>query len=232
MKKVVIAVLILAAALVAYKLAFKRHNYVLVTLAEQNASGESGTAKLWEKDGKVVVAIKVTGEPEGADQPAHIHVGACPNPGAVLHPLTNVVDGKSETTLNTTLAELEAKGPLAINLHKSAAESKVYIACGDIVFADKDDDAEGTPMGGTTAKPGELTAKGGTYACEEGKTFTMAVSGNTATVTGADVGTVRLTKSEIGIWKSADAKFVVREIAGYTVLVENDVTTHDRCRLR
>jgi hypothetical protein len=33
------------------------------------------------------------------------------------------------------------------------------------------------------------------------------------------------------IWISADAKVAVREIAGYTVLVENDVITRDQCYL-
>ena len=91
---------------------------VMVTLSEQNASGESGTATLIEVDGKVKVTLKL-GAPVGVTQPAHIHVGACPDVGAVKYPLTSPVDGMSETTLDITLAELKAGLPLGINIHKS-----------------------------------------------------------------------------------------------------------------
>jgi hypothetical protein len=107
---------------------------VNVTLAEQSNSNESGKAMLKEVNGKVVVTVTVTGEPSGASQPAHIHTGVCPTPGAVLYPLTNVVNGSSETTLSVSMAQLMAAGPIAINLHKSAAEPSVYVACGNVVF--------------------------------------------------------------------------------------------------
>src|SRR5260221_2068043 len=63
---------------------------VTVNLDTQNKSGESGTATLQEVDGKVVVTLSLTGFPTGVTQPAHIHVGSCPNPGAVKFPLTSV----------------------------------------------------------------------------------------------------------------------------------------------
>ena len=104
---------------------------VMVTLSEQNASGESGTATLIEVDGKVKVTLKL-GAPVGVTQPAHIHVGACPDVGAVKYPLTSPVDGMSETTLDITLAELKSGLPLGINVHKSAQEASVYVSCGDL----------------------------------------------------------------------------------------------------
>lgn len=102
-----------------------------VVLSEQNDSGENGTVSLKEVGGKVMVSVSMTGAPATA-QPAHIHTGSCPKPGAVTYPLTNVVDGMSETTLDVTLAELKTQMPLAVNVHKSAAESGVYVACGDL----------------------------------------------------------------------------------------------------
>lgn len=105
---------------------------ISVTLSEQNTSGESGTATLMEVDGKVKVTLKLTGAPSGVVQPAHIHVGACPDVGAVKYPLTSPVDGMSETTLDVTLAQLKSELPLGINVHKSAAEAKVYVSCGDL----------------------------------------------------------------------------------------------------
>lgn len=104
------------------------------TLNEQNTSGQSGTATLTEVSGKVMVTISLVGELATASEPAHIHLGACPEPGAVKFPLTNVVGGKSETTIATTLAELKTMGPLAINIHESQAKLTNYLTCGDLVF--------------------------------------------------------------------------------------------------
>ena len=105
---------------------------ISVTLSEQNKSGESGIATLMEVDGKVKVTLKLTGAPTGATQPAHIHVGQCPDVGAVKYPLTSPIDGMSETMLDVTLAELKAELPLGINVHKSTTEVKVYVSCGDL----------------------------------------------------------------------------------------------------
>ncbi len=103
-----------------------------IKLNPQNGSGESGSAVLSEKDGKVTVTLDLTGAPLDVSQPAHIHSGSCPDVGAVAYPLTNVVNGKSVTVLDTTFAKLDAKLPLAINVHKSVAESTNYVSCGDL----------------------------------------------------------------------------------------------------
>jgi hypothetical protein len=107
-----------------------------IPLATQSNLGQSGSASFTENpEGKVVVTLALTGGSFAAAQPAHIHVGACPTPGAVKYPLTDVVEGSSTTVLPVTWAELEAAGEkLALNVHKSAAESKVYTACGDLVL--------------------------------------------------------------------------------------------------
>lgn len=104
----------------------------IIQLDEQNSSSESGTAVLSEKDGKVTVTLNMTGGASGVAQPAHIHSGVCPDVGAVAYPLTDVVDGKSVTVLDVSLADLAGKQPLGINVHKSAKEVKVYVACGDL----------------------------------------------------------------------------------------------------
>ena len=105
---------------------------ITVVLSEQNSSKESGTATLMEVDGKVKVTLKLTGASAGVTQPAHIHIGACPEVGAVKYPLTSPVDGMSETMLDVTLAELKSGLPLGINVHKSVTEAKVYVSCGDL----------------------------------------------------------------------------------------------------
>jgi hypothetical protein len=105
---------------------------VTVELAAQNGSGESGQATLTadgDSSTKVVLDLENgTSEP----QPAHIHPGSCvdldPTP---KYGLANVVDGNSETTVPTSLADLR-KAAYAINVHKSAAEVQTYVSCGDI----------------------------------------------------------------------------------------------------
>ena len=105
---------------------------VTVKLSQQNKSGESGTAKLTPMGDKTKVEISLKGAPKGVSQPAHVHEGTC----AKLDPkpkygLSNVVDGKSTTEVPADIKTLRG-GNLAINVHKSAEEAKVYVACGDI----------------------------------------------------------------------------------------------------
>lgn len=103
-----------------------------VTLSAQNNSGETGTAVLSDEKGKTKVKVTLTGTPAGVEQPAHIHVGSCPTPGAVKYPLTNVIDGTSETTLDISLDQLKNELPLAVNVHKSKQDISTYVACGDL----------------------------------------------------------------------------------------------------
>lgn len=126
---------------------------VTVTLSAQNNSGETGTAELTDMGGgKTKVVIMLKGQPAGVAQPAHIHEGTCsslnPTP---KYPLTAVSNGKSESTVNVALADLMAK-PFAINVHKSAQEVSVYVACGNIT-------AQAAP--GTTPSSPPKTGAGG-----------------------------------------------------------------------
>jgi hypothetical protein len=107
---------------------------VTIELDQQSDLGQSGTATVSENaEGKLVVSLTLAGGTFTAPQPAHIHFGACPKPGDVKYPLTNVVSGQSVTTLDVSWADLVKAGEtLAINVHKSGAESKIYTACGNI----------------------------------------------------------------------------------------------------
>ena len=78
------------------------------------------------------MVLDVKGAPSGVSQPVHIHKGTCdkldPKPA---YPLSPLVNGKSETTVNASLDSLE-KGGYAINGHKSAQEASTYVFCGPI----------------------------------------------------------------------------------------------------
>lgn len=112
----------------------KKAEEMEVTLATLDKDlNQSGKAILTEKDGKVTVKLDLSQVNELKEpQPAHIHKGTCPGVGEVVYPLTNVVSGKSETVLNTTLAKIKEQFPLAINVHKSGNELKVYTTCGSL----------------------------------------------------------------------------------------------------
>lgn len=105
-----------------------------VILAEQNELGQSGSATIEQTgDNQVTVTLTLTGGEFMEPQPAHIHLGACPDPGSVEYPLENVVEGSSVTILDIPFSDILAStSPLAINVHKSATEASVYTACGDI----------------------------------------------------------------------------------------------------
>lgn len=80
------------------------------------------------------MVVSITSGAAGIAQPAHIHTGNCASLGSVKYPLTAIDGGKSVTLVNATLASVR-NGGTAINVHKSAAEVSVYIACGDIPLA-------------------------------------------------------------------------------------------------
>ena len=106
---------------------------VAVNLVTLQNSGESGTATLTDLgNSKTLVVIDVTGEPSGADQPAHIHTGTVANMGDVKYPLKNVKDGRSETVLDIPLSQIMREVPLVINIHKSANEIATVVTAGDI----------------------------------------------------------------------------------------------------
>ena len=110
----------------------KSNNPVTLNLSAQNNSGQNGTMTLTPMGASTKVDIKVTSGARDVYQPSHIHAGTCaqidPKP---KYPLTNVLNGVSSSTVPVSLEELMASAN-AINIHKSAEEVKVYVACGDI----------------------------------------------------------------------------------------------------
>src|SRR3954465_12594361 len=111
---------------------------VTIVLAPQNNSGQTGTAVLTSEGAgtKVVISLSNAAGPH----PAHIHDGSCPNPGAVVFPLTSVTNGRSETVVAAALSDI-LKAPHAINIHKSPQEIPFYTSCGNVT------------AGGPTASP-------------------------------------------------------------------------------
>ncbi len=97
----------------------------------QSSSGETGTVTLQPDGDATTVTIALSGAPAAA-QPAHIHPGTCakldPSP---KYPLSNVVDGKSTTTVKASISALTTGG-FAVNVHKSTNDLATYVACADL----------------------------------------------------------------------------------------------------
>src|ERR1700736_3267402 len=105
-------------------------------IADQNGSGEHGTATVLDGSRGLIVKLRLAGGADGVDQPEHIPSGTCntldPKPKYALKP---VHEGQSETTIEgLSLAGLQ-KGGYVINVHKSAKEATVYVSCGNIPVA-------------------------------------------------------------------------------------------------
>ena len=114
------------------------------------ASG-TGTATLTNLGAQTQVVLNV-----GATNPemlAHIHADACPGVGAVVYPLTNVVNGTSTTIIDAPLATVLGNGH-SINLHKSPADVNTYVGCGNLLGAF-------AGAGGAAQVPARLPATGG-----------------------------------------------------------------------
>ena len=106
---------------------------VTVQLDALNDSGETGTATLIPEGNQTKVIINLLNTPTGVAQPAHIHEGRCDNLNkAPKWSLEAVTDGRSITMVPVSIDEI-TKNATAINIHKSAAEVQVYVACGNIV---------------------------------------------------------------------------------------------------
>jgi len=121
---------------------------VTIVLSPQNDSGQTGTAVLTSEGTGTRVVITLSNAP--GPHPAHIHDGSCPSPGAVVYPLTSVVNGRSETVVAASIGDI-LRSPHAINVHKSPQEIPLYTACGNVTAA-------AVPAAGTNAAPAASSA--------------------------------------------------------------------------
>ena len=134
---------------------------VTVPIAQQSNSAQTGTATLTStSDGKTQVMIALNGEPNGASEPAHIHVGTCKNLNPKpAYPLNDIVAGKSTTVVNVPLATLQSS-PFAINAHQSTTNLGTYVACGNIPATTNGATTNGSmPSAGASATPSPMMSE-------------------------------------------------------------------------
>lgn len=104
-----------------------------INMGAMSGSKQDGSASIGKSGNGVQVTVSLFNEPKGASEPAHIHKGTCTKlDPAPYKPLTNVVGGKSVTTIpGLTMDDLK-KGTFAINVHKSLSDLKTYVSCGNL----------------------------------------------------------------------------------------------------
>ena len=105
-----------------------------MALAVQPGGNQPGEAFVFEEGGVTFVGLFVEPGPSGVLQPAHFHTGTCAAPGPIVEPLAMVLGRSSFTILSAPQAEFVDTG-LIINVHKSVAESSVYVSCGEVLSA-------------------------------------------------------------------------------------------------
>ena len=105
---------------------------ITVQMTADNNSGETGTAILKAEGAQTKVIISAVGFTQGVSQASHIHAGSCgPVGGAVKYPLSAIVNGQAETTINVSLTDLLAQLPLYVNMHRSTTDF-TQVSCGNI----------------------------------------------------------------------------------------------------
>jgi len=103
----------------------------VITMAELNSSGQTGTATVSDFGDHFTVDVSITPHPvEDGPQLIHIHPNRC---GNILNPilqLQSLVDGKSVTTVVGSFSDYR-HADHAFNAHLSSDPS-VYVSCGNI----------------------------------------------------------------------------------------------------
>lgn len=104
-----------------------------VRLEEENSSGIRGTAVLTDNgDNTTTIKIVLKADMKGAKHPAHLHEGTCTGSiPTVRYPLEDVVNGRSTTRVQASLATLLSE-PLYINIHPSHKKLQPVITCGSL----------------------------------------------------------------------------------------------------
>lgn len=105
-----------------------------IVLSQQNNSKETGIATIEGVDNKTKITLTLVEFPKKIKQPVHIHLGSCSDPLEVKYSLNNLVDGKSETTIDVDINKFTAEFPLIVNIHKSIEEANLYVSCGDLLL--------------------------------------------------------------------------------------------------
>ena len=115
----------------------KNASHITIPMVQQHGSQETGSAGFTQKGNDLIVTVKMT-HPTARTQPVHIHKGTCANlDPKPTYPLNNLENGVSTTTIHNLKFSALVASPYAVNVHYSPNKIASYVACGDIVHANK-----------------------------------------------------------------------------------------------
>ena len=141
----------------AYAQWFSPANAITVTLGPGRDADQPGRGNVVRYlGGRTILDLEIQSGPAGVLQPVHIHEGSCPDVGAVAFPLQDVLAGRSVTVVDVLYEDIRT-GDFAINVHQSAEEAGVYVACADIPALAAEEPGPSAPAAGT----GGLASEGG-----------------------------------------------------------------------
>ncbi len=107
------------------------------TINPVGGTGISGTAAAVGDVNQTRTSVTLGGAMAGATLPWHIHVGQCGDNGPIVGPpasyppLTVAADGTANSSA-TVPTGLNSTTRYYVNIHKSATEMGVIVACGDL----------------------------------------------------------------------------------------------------
>lgn len=110
-------------------------------LAPGAGSNISGTAEVEgeDNDKKTEAEISIKGATAGEQLPWHVHQGKCGSGGAIVGPATAYPvirvadDGSAKAEAHLDIA-VPTSGEYHVNVHKSAADLKTIVSCGDLAL--------------------------------------------------------------------------------------------------
>lgn len=108
-------------------------NKVVVVPLNALSSDQSGVVLLISRGSKTEIIVS-TNNTTAMPQPVNIHTGSCDALGAVTSALGNLENGWISAMSESSLTTLTAGG-FSVNVQKSAVESNINIACGDVPTA-------------------------------------------------------------------------------------------------
>jgi len=103
----------------------------------KNDISKNGIVVIKESENKTQVSIRMIGSlgstTNSATQKTIFYNGTCKDLGEIKYVLNDVVNGSSETKLNTPFQEFSNGLPLALTIYEQNSSSEVY-ACADLIF--------------------------------------------------------------------------------------------------
>jgi len=138
----ILAVAVSAAGLAGATYSVMDHEWkaVLAPVSGSNITGEAEVEGK-DKDKKAEAEISIKGATAGAEHPWHVHQGKCGSNGAIVgaataYPVLKVkADGSAKAEAHLDIAA-PTTGEYYVNVHKSAADLKTIVSCGDLAHED------------------------------------------------------------------------------------------------